>query len=157
MYLRNLSPCETSDYILWKATKKLKQLQQTSFPIMKQNGYKIWLTADTFVEYLVRVFTFNAREVGPREKKAVFGCWESTNQLVESQTTKTTKLTKGELKAAFFKHLNAKKAPGYNQSNLEETTRIRFKLRYSFICHIESRLLLIVMESGSNNHDSKTK
>lgn len=38
IYLQNLSPTETSDYSLWKATKKLKQLQQASPPILKQDG-----------------------------------------------------------------------------------------------------------------------
>jgi len=30
---------ETYNYTLWKATKELKQLQQTSSPIMKQDVY----------------------------------------------------------------------------------------------------------------------
>jgi hypothetical protein len=38
MHLRNFSPSKTSDYTLWKATKK--QPQQISLPITKQNGYR---------------------------------------------------------------------------------------------------------------------
>jgi hypothetical protein len=61
MYPRNLGPSETSDYILWKASKKLNQSQQTS-PIMKQDGY--WARTqreeskhlrNTFAEHLVLV------------------------------------------------------------------------------------------------------
>jgi len=59
IYLRNSSLSETSDYILWKAIKKLKQPQQTSLLIMKQGDY--WLRTDqeranTFAEHLVKIF-----------------------------------------------------------------------------------------------------
>jgi len=74
---------------------------------MKQDSY--WAKsekADTFAEHLVKVFTPNTKEIGPGEEVAVFGCREST----ESQTTETTRLTKGEVRAAIFKYLNVKKA-----------------------------------------------
>jgi len=80
MYLHKsdlyLSPFETSNYTLWKTAKKLKQPEQISASIMKQDYY--WARSDqekanTFAEYLVN--TRNAREVAlssSREEVAVF-------------------------------------------------------------------------------------
>lgn len=75
MYLWNISPSDTSDYTLWKATKKLKQPQQTSLPIKKQNGN--WVRtdqekADTFAEHLIKVFTPNPREINSVEEEVIY-------------------------------------------------------------------------------------
>jgi hypothetical protein len=67
MYLHNLSPSETA-ILYGKLLKKLKQSQQTSSPIMKQDGYwtRIEEKTEIFAEifaHLIRVFISNTREI----------------------------------------------------------------------------------------------
>jgi len=98
MYLRNLSPFEISDYTSWKTAKKLKQLQQTSLSITKQDGYGARTDqekANTFAEHLVKVFTSNIRKMGPGDEEIVFDRQEST----QYQMTETTRLTKSEVRS----------------------------------------------------------
>jgi len=73
---------------------------------------KIWSgeSRHRFAEHLVKIFIRNAREMVSGEEQAVFVRREST----QSQATETTRLTKGEVRAAISKHLNAKTASGYD-------------------------------------------
>jgi len=64
MYLRNFIPSKISNHTLWKFIKKLKQSQQTSSHITKQDVY--WIRTDQektniFAEHLVKIFTPNTK------------------------------------------------------------------------------------------------
>ncbi|CAB0036920.1 unnamed protein product [Trichogramma brassicae] len=58
-YLKELSPGKSTDYSLWKATKKLKRPKQHSSPIVNQDG--VWARSDDekaleFAQYYAGVF-----------------------------------------------------------------------------------------------------
>jgi len=139
MNLRNLSS-KTSDYTLWKAIKKLKQPQQTSLPIMKQDGY--WTKtdqekADTFAEYLV---TSDTSDIRLGEKKS-FDRRKSTNTKHVKQ-----RLTKNEIRVTISKYLNRKKTSEYYLITgriLKELPElgINYLIRLFDDAHIESKLL----------------
>lgn len=108
-YLQNLSPSEASDYTLWKATKKLKQPQYTSPPILKQGGN--WARTDQekaerFAEHLDKIFTPNPKETNLEEKRKVH---ENLDKMQHQTYTLGTKFTKNKVKTVITKHLNAKK------------------------------------------------
>jgi len=87
--------------------------------------------ADTFSEYLVRIFIFNIKEVGSGEEEAVF----SRRKSRQSQTTEATRFTKGEITAAISKHLNAKKTSGYDLITgriLKELPELGLNVTYLF-------------------------
>ena len=84
-YLRSLNMSATSNYSLWKATKKFKCPQQQFLPIKKQDGN--WARSDqekaeTFASHLTKVFTPNPRVISQEEEIALLAEHNDINIMV---------------------------------------------------------------------------
>lgn len=111
-YLTGLDATASSDYSLWKATRKLKRPVNVSPPIRKSDG--TWARTDqekaeTFSEHLTNVFT-----PYPYEGSTV-DAEEISNYLNTSKNTEEIhlKFTKAEV-ARIIKKSDPKKSPGYD-------------------------------------------
>lgn len=139
-YLRELDPSEASDYSLWKATKKLKQLQHRVPPIKTESGS--WARsnqeiANTFGKHLNKVFTPYAPLVSLEEEDFIHQ-YMSNNAIEELPEIKF-KVT--EIKQ-IVKELNIKKAAGRNKITgkmLKELPPIAIKI-LTFIFNAVLRL-----------------
>lgn len=112
-YLEGLSPTDTTDYSLWKATKKMKQPQQPIPPIRSSSGQ--WAKtnkakADLFAHHLETVFVENEREVPAAEEEHIHLTLNATHQL----ELPIKKFTYSDVKSVIKRDLNPKKAPGYD-------------------------------------------
>ena len=108
-FLESLTPTETTDYSLWKATKKIKHPQISIPPIRKTDGN--WARtnkekADTFAKHLSNVFQ-------------PFPATDEEDEII--QFLKTPPLTDLPIKAIktkevkmILKNVNTKKAPGFD-------------------------------------------
>jgi len=112
-YLKGLSATETTDYSLWKATKRLKRPQISNPPIRtpegawaKSNIEKAELSAD----HLERVFTPNP---GNRKPEADREILQSLNEACQ-QKIATDKFTIKEVKKVIMTEIDTKKSPGYD-------------------------------------------
>ena len=112
-YLKNLTPTEATEYSLWKATKKLKQPQNTNPPIRTPQGG--WARnnkekAKIFAEHLVQVFQPHPTELTPEEEEEIQQFLELPYQLEYPIKPFQT----NEIKNIISSKLNPKKAPGYD-------------------------------------------
>ncbi len=104
-YLQSLTGTKETEYSLWKATKRIKRPNIQNPPIKKENGD--WARdnlskAETFAEHLER--TFHPNET------------DSPQDLVAEDNTDRTKIravSPGEVRSEIQRHMNPKKAPGY--------------------------------------------
>jgi len=111
-YLQNLDTTASSEYSLWKATRKLKQPQTVFPPLRRPDGS--WAQSDsdkanTFVEHLTKVFTPNAYEGLPEYELEIL----NTLKTPCDSDIKLKNITKKEVVTAIIK-TNPKKAPGYD-------------------------------------------
>lgn len=105
----NLGPTKSSDYSLWKITKKLKQPPKINYPIRKPDNS--WTKSNsekavTFANYLYDVFTPNCSEETPPYIQTFL---DQTCQL----ELPIKKFSKNEVSQA-IKSLKLAKAPGYD-------------------------------------------
>jgi hypothetical protein len=78
-FLQGLTPTESTDYSLWKATKKIKQVKKPSPPLRTSQGTWARSTVEkthTFAEHLAKVFQPHPSENEPEE--------EALTQLLEA-------------------------------------------------------------------------
>lgn len=106
-YLQNLTPTEATDYSLWKATRKIKKIQEAQNPIRKNNG--AWARSDEekanlFANHLAEVFTPYPQVDAPT----------LTNIINEQPTMGAVRFKINEVKL-LIKSINSKKAPGHDQ------------------------------------------
>jgi hypothetical protein len=94
MYLDNLSSSETFDYILWKATKILKQPRQTALSIMKQ------VIGQNLIRRKQHIRRTSCQDLHlhREEEVAVFYRRES----IENHITEITRFTKGRDNSHYF-------------------------------------------------------
>lgn len=112
-YLQELTPTKSTDYSLWKATKRLKQPSQPVPPIRKEDG--TWARcekekADVFANHLTKVFQPFPEETDSETVHEIQQYLEAPLQL--SPPIKT--ITPTEVKTIIKKHIGHKKAPGYD-------------------------------------------
>jgi hypothetical protein len=82
--LQGLTPRECTDYSLWKATKKIKQVKKPSPPLRTSQG--TWARsnvkkAHASAEHLAKVFQLHPSENEPQEEEALTQLLETTYQL----------------------------------------------------------------------------
>jgi hypothetical protein len=70
-FMQGLTPTESTDYSLWKATKKIKQVKKSSPPLRTSQG--TWTRsnvekAHAFAEHLAKVFQPHPSENEPGEE-----------------------------------------------------------------------------------------
>lgn len=116
-YLENLTATETTDYSLWKATKKIKQPQKSIPPIRLPTGN--WARSDAekaeaFAVHLTEVFQPFDSEVDAHEEEEIHQLLESPLQMCGSKV-KFFKIK--EIKDTIKNHLNPKKTPGFDLIN----------------------------------------
>jgi hypothetical protein len=79
--LQDLAPTESTDYSLWKATKKIKQVKKPSAPLRTSQGTgaRSNVEAHAFAEQLANVFHSHRSENEPEEEE------EAHTQLLETR------------------------------------------------------------------------
>lgn len=112
-YLSNLSATQTTDYDLWKATKKLKQPQPTNTPIKKPDGN--WTVnhqekANLFADHLVNVFQPWTIPTSNEVQTEIKNVLDSPFQM----DTLTRKFKRNEIRRIIRLEINPKKAPGFD-------------------------------------------
>lgn len=112
-YLAGLSATEANGYSLWKATKKLKQLQKSIPPIRKNDD--TWARdnnekAYAFADHLAKVFEPFPSQLTAEEERQTHQILEAPFQM--DFPIKTFKVN--EVKKIIMKHTHTKKAPGYD-------------------------------------------
>lgn len=111
-YLANLSPCEASDYSLWKATRKFKNPTPHAPPVKMSNGQ--WARsnedkANAFAIHLQNVFRPFASN-NPTNDSKIQAFLETPYQM----DLPIDKFTVNEIKWTIQRTIKAKKAPGYD-------------------------------------------
>lgn len=111
-FLENLSPSESTDYSLWKVTKKIKQPQHSKPPIRTQDGN--WARTDenivnTFADHLSNVFKPFPMETLPEEQESIQQILDAPYQM----DLPIKPIKKAEIMIC-IKNLKPKKAPGYD-------------------------------------------
>lgn len=112
-HLSKLDATASTDYSLWKATRKLKQPTVVSQPLRRTDGSwarSEYEKASTFAEHLIQVFQPHPYE-GPPEHKALVR--NALNGVPEDAENVINKFTKQEVLLA-IKTVNSKKSPGYD-------------------------------------------
>lgn len=112
-HLEELSPTDTNDYSLWRATRNMKQPIKSIPPIRKANGG--WARsneekAELFANHLSEVFQPFPSQIEPEEDNEIAEHLETPLQM--SLPFKAIKWT--ELENTIRSDLNLKKAPGYD-------------------------------------------
>lgn len=112
-YLKNLDATETSDYSLWKATKKLKGPRASVPPIRIEENK--WARnenekAEAFAKHLTETFTPNLEKPIPEDEKEIHTVLAETYQL----ELPIKNFTKAEVKSVIRNDIHPKKAPGYD-------------------------------------------
>lgn len=111
-YISALTPTETTDYSLWKATRKLKAPTTHLAPIRKTN--RDWAKspqekADTFAQHLATVFIpFPSENINEDEE-----IQHSLEQPFQMDMP-IKKFKAKEIKVMIKKHINVRKSPGYD-------------------------------------------
>lgn len=113
-YLENLTPTETSDYALWKATKKINRPKHFCPPILKSDGS--WARTDTekaetFAEHLEEVFTPHVRTVTEEEESVILNHISSTTEEHAFNNIKVKHINH------LINNLKNKKSPGHDKIN----------------------------------------
>ena len=105
-YLQELTDDASTDYSLWKATKRLKRPIMNILPLRKQD--RTWAKddkekADVFAEHLERTFQPNGEQTmdNPRRREG-------------TQIQQIPLVTPKELLNAVRAHINPKRAPGFD-------------------------------------------
>lgn len=113
VYLENLTPTMSTEYSLWRATKKLKQPQQANPPIRlpdstwaKTNQQK----ASAFAEHLEKVFQPFPAVIPHNEEEEIHQYLQAPFQL----SPPIKKIKASEVRQIISTNLNIKKAPGYD-------------------------------------------
>jgi hypothetical protein len=83
-FLQGLTPAASTDYSLWKAIKKTKQIMKSSPPL--QTTQRIWAQSDiekanTSAKHLANVFQPHRSENSPAEEEALIHYLETPYQL----------------------------------------------------------------------------
>lgn len=112
-YLEELTPMETTDYSLWKATRKLKRPLQTVPPIRDATGK--WARTDSekasaFAEYLSEVFKPFDIETPQAEMEEINSYLKAPFQM----DLPVKKFNYNEVRKVILHNINPKKAPGYD-------------------------------------------
>lgn len=112
-YLEGLSPTETTDYSLWKATRRIKRPRQHIPPIRRKDG--TWARnneekASGFAEHLEDVFKPFDSELTLEEENEIHRFLEEPPQV----DIPINKVTLSEIKGTIQKEINPKKAPGFD-------------------------------------------
>lgn len=112
-YLESLTPTVTSDYSLWRATRRLKRPQQTDLPIKDENNQ--WARNDkqkteVFVKHLKKVFEPFQSEVTAEDEDEIKQFLETPFQM----EVPIKKIKISEVKSTILKEINIKKAPGFD-------------------------------------------
>lgn len=107
--IQNLGPTKSTDYSLWKITKKLKNEPKINYPIRKSGNS--WTKSNlekayTFANHLYDVFTPNSSEEPPK-------CLETFLNEPHQLDLPIKKISKAEVSHA-IKILKPGKAPGYD-------------------------------------------
>lgn len=126
-YLEGLSPTASTDYSLWKATKKLKQQQQHIPPIRDENNKWARSTKEkvnTFAKHLAKVFKPFPSTIAQADEKEIEEFLDSPFQM----ELPTKKFEAREIQLIINK-LSIKKAPGFDLI----TSKIIKELPYSCI------------------------
>lgn len=111
-YLSNLSPCEATDYSLWKATRHLNGPTQRMPPIKMNNGH--WARtniekANTFAAHLRNVFQPYASTDLAHDAEI-----EQFLQTPHQMDHPIQKFSASEVRWTIKNKINARKAPGYD-------------------------------------------
>lgn len=109
-YLENLTATETSDYSLWRATKKINCPRSFIPPIKKANGSWAKTSLDkatTFAEHLEKIFQPAARIIAEEEEISTLNK-NTPNLLGIIEHAKVKEVQN------VIKHLKSRKAPGYD-------------------------------------------
>lgn len=112
-HLENLTPTETTNYSLWRATKKLKKTISFLPPIKKPDGN--WARSDeekavTFAEHFTKVFQPFPSEITDNEEKHLLEILEKPI----SQPLPIKPFKVKEVRKLIQSNLKPKKAPGYD-------------------------------------------
>lgn len=113
-YLKSLTPTESTDYSLWKTTRKLKQPQQHVPPL--RNNTSGWARSDKekaelFALHLENTFKPYPSETTDNHNKAILDFLDAPLQL----DVQIEKFTIKEAKSIINKEINPKKSPGYDK------------------------------------------
>jgi hypothetical protein len=111
--LQGLTPRESSDYSLWKATKKIKQVKKPSPPLRTSQG--TWARSNVekayaFPEHLAEVYQPHPSENEPQEEEALTQLLETTYQL---EPPIINRLKRPEVQEV-INSLNPKKSSSYD-------------------------------------------
>jgi hypothetical protein len=111
-FLQGLTPTESTDYSLWKETKKIKQVKKPSQPLRTSQG--TWARskvekADVFAEHLANVFQLHPSENEPEEEEALKQLLQTPYQLEPP----INRLKRAEVQEV-INSLNPKKSSGYD-------------------------------------------
>jgi hypothetical protein len=92
-FLQGLTPTESTDYSLWKAIKKIKQVKKPSPPLRTSQG--TWARgnvekAHAFAEHLANVFQPHPSESQPEGEEALTQLLETPYQLEPLEARKTS-------------------------------------------------------------------
>jgi hypothetical protein len=71
-FLQGLTPTESTDYSLWKVTKKIKQAKKPFPPFRASQGTwerNNFEKAHTFTEHLTKVLSHIPQKMNPKRKK----------------------------------------------------------------------------------------
>jgi hypothetical protein len=84
IFLQGLTPTESTNYSLWKVTKKIKQIKKPSPPLTTSQG--TWARrnvekAHAFAEHLANVFQLHPSENKPIKEEALIQLLETPYQL----------------------------------------------------------------------------
>lgn len=112
-YLENLTPTDTTDYSLWKATKKIKQPQQNIPPLRTIEN--CWARNDkekaqTFAHHLESVFQPFPSSYTEQEENEILSFLDIPFQM----DLPISNFTTNEIKTIIYKDLSNKKAPGFD-------------------------------------------
>lgn len=112
-YLESLTPTEATEYSLWKATAKIKKIQENMPPIRASDGS--WARTDkqkanVFAEHLEKVFQPFPSEISQEQEDTITATLEHPHQM--ALPIKAIKLS--EVKNMINRNLSPKKAPGYD-------------------------------------------
>jgi hypothetical protein len=110
-FLQGLTPIECTDYSLWKATKKIKQVKKAPSPLRTLQG--TWARsnvnkAHAFTEHLAEVFQPHPSKTEPQKEEALIQFLEAPYQVKPP----INRLKRAEVREV--SSLNPKKSSGYD-------------------------------------------
>jgi hypothetical protein len=150
-YLREISDDSSTEYSLWKATKRLKRPTINIPPVRKQD--RAWARnnkekAENFAEHLERTFK-------PNEEKTI----DTPRRIVEKQIKQIPPVTPNELLNTIKVHINPKKTPGFDviRGALETTAqKSHSQTNTSIQCRIPTEICTSLLKSNGSD-DTETR